>query len=229
MAETKKAFKKLPNLEAAITALSNLKGVGTTMASALLAAAAPEAAPFMADECLMAIPEIEGIDYTIKEYLKFVQHIQAAAARLNRDSPSFRWNAHQVELALWTHFVASELAPELLVSIPETNGKTVHQNGDAEKVCLLFCFLCGLVYCLNCVCVCVFQTASNESDGENSREQPAADSAEDSRGQAESEAPTADEQDSAASDVTHDSQRVSEVLLIDKGFSVTWNLEVESR
>ena len=31
--ETKKAFKKLPNLEQAITALSNLKGVGTTMAS----------------------------------------------------------------------------------------------------------------------------------------------------------------------------------------------------
>lgn len=33
MQETKKAFKKLPNLEQAITALSNLKGVGTTMAS----------------------------------------------------------------------------------------------------------------------------------------------------------------------------------------------------
>lgn len=33
MTETKRAFKKLPNLEQAITALSNLKGVGTTMAS----------------------------------------------------------------------------------------------------------------------------------------------------------------------------------------------------
>lgn len=33
MVETKKAFRKLPNLEQAITALSNLKGVGTTMAS----------------------------------------------------------------------------------------------------------------------------------------------------------------------------------------------------
>lgn len=84
MAETKKAFKKLPNLEQAITALSNLKGVGTTMASALLAAAAPESAPFMADECLMAIPEIEGIDYTTKEYLKFVQHIQNTVQRLNK-------------------------------------------------------------------------------------------------------------------------------------------------
>lgn len=36
MVETKKAFKKLPNLEQAMTALCNLKGVGTTMASALL-------------------------------------------------------------------------------------------------------------------------------------------------------------------------------------------------
>ncbi|EGK97131.1 AGAP012980-PA, partial [Anopheles gambiae str. PEST] len=36
--ETKKAFRKLPNLEQALNALSNLKGVGITMASALLAA-----------------------------------------------------------------------------------------------------------------------------------------------------------------------------------------------
>lgn len=86
MAETKKAFKKLPNLEQAITALSNLKGVGTTMASALLAAASPENAPFMADECLMAIPEIEGIDYTTKEYLNFVHHIQNTVERLNKQS-----------------------------------------------------------------------------------------------------------------------------------------------
>lgn len=61
MQETKKAFRKLPNLEQALTALSNLKGVGITMASALLAAAAPDIAPFMADECLMAIPDIDCI------------------------------------------------------------------------------------------------------------------------------------------------------------------------
>ena len=56
--------------------------------SALLAAAAPEMAPFMADECLMAIPEIEGIDYTTKEYLNFVSHIQGAAERLNKETQS---------------------------------------------------------------------------------------------------------------------------------------------
>lgn len=94
MAETKKAFKKMPNLEAAITALSNLKGVGTTMASALLAAASPDHAPFMADECLMAIPEIEGIDYTTKEYLNFVTHIQSTCDRLNKDT-SGGWTPHR--------------------------------------------------------------------------------------------------------------------------------------
>lgn len=145
MAETKKAFRKLPNLEQAITALSNLKGVGTTMASALLAAACPESAPFMADECLMAIPDIEGIDYTTKEYLKFANHINSVAERLNKAANECKrpdavfWSPHKVELALWTHYVLSEHKPELLSSIfagtPLENGNSippaVHQNGDS--------------------------------------------------------------------------------------------------
>ncbi|KAK5641209.1 hypothetical protein RI129_009756 [Pyrocoelia pectoralis] len=131
MAETKKAFKKLPNLEQAITALSNLKGVGTTMASALLAAACPESAPFMADECLMAIPEIEGIDYTTKEYLKFVNHIKAVVDRLKREDHKMSWSPHKVELAIWTHYVVTKLKPELLSSVGIENGNSlVHQNGD---------------------------------------------------------------------------------------------------
>lgn len=137
MAETKKAFKKLPNLEQAITALSNLKGVGTTMASALLAAASPENAPFMADECLKAIPEIEGIDYTIKEYMKFVQHIQNTVQRLNKQTSNGKtWNPHRVELALWTHYVACELNPELLEGIPlsaENGNSHPPSNGEATE------------------------------------------------------------------------------------------------
>ncbi|XP_055689930.1 uncharacterized protein LOC129793723 [Lutzomyia longipalpis] len=130
MQETKKAFKKLPNIEQAITALSNLKGVGTTMASALLAAAAPENAPFMADECLMAIPEIEGIDYTTKEYLNFVTHIQTTVGRLNAECEnSTFWSPHRVELALWAHYVASELQPELLSGIPGEISKNHVANG----------------------------------------------------------------------------------------------------
>ncbi|KYM93452.1 hypothetical protein ALC62_15810, partial [Cyphomyrmex costatus] len=137
MAETKKAFKKLPNLEQAITALSNLKGVGTTMASALLAAASPENAPFMADECLMAIPEIEGIDYTTKEYLNFVQHISNTVERLNKQTSNGKsWSPHRVELALWTHYVASELKPELLDGIPgstENGNSHSASNGEATE------------------------------------------------------------------------------------------------
>lgn len=89
---------------------------------ALLAAACPESAPFMADECLMAIPDIEGIDYTTKEYLKFVNHIQAAAERLNKAAAESKrpdavhWSPHKVELAIWTHYVVSQLKPELLSS-----------------------------------------------------------------------------------------------------------------
>ncbi|XP_052870498.1 uncharacterized protein LOC128276071 [Anopheles cruzii] len=144
-AETRKAFRKLPNLEQAITALSNLKGVGTTMASALLAAAAPETAPFMADECLMAIPEIEGIDYTTREYMNFVKHIRTTTDRLNRECHPLeqegedadasgaslkphekKWSPHRVELALWTHYVASELQPDLLENIPEESAGPVN-------------------------------------------------------------------------------------------------------
>lgn len=51
-----------------------------------MAAAAPDKAPFMADECLKAIPAIEGIDYTAKEYLNFVDHIQNTVERLNGES-----------------------------------------------------------------------------------------------------------------------------------------------
>ncbi|CRL08135.1 CLUMA_CG020851, isoform A [Clunio marinus] len=117
--ETKKAFRKLPNIEQAITALSNLKGVGTTMASALLAAALPENAPFMADEVLKAIPDIEGIDYTTREYLKFVTHIESTRDRLNQETESDQWSAHSVELAVWTHSVACDIKPELLKDMPD--------------------------------------------------------------------------------------------------------------
>lgn len=138
IAETKKAFRKLPNLEQAVAALSNLKGVGTTMASALLAAAAPDSAPFMADECLMAIPEIEGIDYTTKEYLNFVQHIQTTVERLNAETAGGggdpKWSPHRVELALWAHYVANDLSPELLDEMPAANAKAAAANGSGDGI-----------------------------------------------------------------------------------------------
>ena len=51
--------------------------------SAVLAAGAPEMAPFMADEVLLAMPDIEGIDYTMKEYIKLVEKTKECVERLN--------------------------------------------------------------------------------------------------------------------------------------------------
>ena len=44
---------------------------------------APELAPFMADECLLSMPEVEGIDYTMKEYIKLVEKTKECVERLN--------------------------------------------------------------------------------------------------------------------------------------------------
>ncbi|XP_063597781.1 uncharacterized protein LOC134774325 [Penaeus indicus] len=122
MTETKKAFRALlkkEDLPSAIQALCNLKGVGPAMASTILTAGSPELCGFMADECLLAIPEIEGIDYTTKELLNFVEQLKVAANRLNKeDNGSVTWNPHKVEMALWAHFVVGELKKELLDGMP---------------------------------------------------------------------------------------------------------------
>lgn len=48
-----KAFQSLPDIGKAIAELTTLKGVGPATASAVLAAYAPEIAPFMSDEVWM--------------------------------------------------------------------------------------------------------------------------------------------------------------------------------
>jgi len=119
MQETKKAFRQLAkkkDVKVSVDALCNLKGVGPAMASAVLAAGAPDMAPFMADECLLAMPDIEGIDYTMKEYLKLVEKTKETVERLN--SQGGEWNPHKVELAIWTHYVARDIKPELLDDMP---------------------------------------------------------------------------------------------------------------
>ena len=61
--EYKKSFRALlkkDDLTAAIQAMCILKGVGPAMASVMLTAADPNQCGFMADECLMAIPEIDS-------------------------------------------------------------------------------------------------------------------------------------------------------------------------
>merc|ERR1712018_686411 len=121
MQETKKAFRaidKREDIEAAVSALSNLKGVGPAMASAVLAAMAPDLAPFMADELLLSMPEVEGIDYTMKEYMKLVEKTKECVDRLNAQGGD--WNPHKVEMAVWTYYILRELKPEVL-ELPEAD------------------------------------------------------------------------------------------------------------
>merc|ERR1712227_22452 len=122
MQETKKAFRaidKRKDIEAAVSALSNLKGVGPAMASAVLAAMAPDLAPFMADELLLSMPEVEGIDYTMKEYMKLVEKTKECVDRLNAQGGD--WNPHKVEMAVWTYYILRELKPEVLEELPEAD------------------------------------------------------------------------------------------------------------
>lgn len=80
----------------------------------------------------MAIPDIEGIDYTAKEYLKYVQHIRTVVDRLNAENQNSNWNPHRVELALWAHYIARKLEPSLLDGMPGLED-SAKENGDSEE------------------------------------------------------------------------------------------------
>jgi len=135
MAESKKAFRALfkkGDLNVALAYLCNLKGIGPSTASAILTAGAPHLAAFMADECLAAVPEIEGIDYTVTEYLDLMKVLKQASIRLS--TPSSPWPVHRVELALWTHNILLLHKPELLHGVkdePEVNSGEEEEAPDS--------------------------------------------------------------------------------------------------
>ncbi|KAL3199523.1 hypothetical protein MRX96_013847 [Rhipicephalus microplus] len=92
---SKKAFRKLPNLSGAITALTNLKGIGPATASAILAAAFPEQAPYMADESMLSTPGVEATDYTLAEYLNYAERIKTCTEQLAQKDPNGTWTPHK--------------------------------------------------------------------------------------------------------------------------------------
>lgn len=130
---SKKAFRKLPNLSGAITALTNLKGIGPATASAILAAAFPEQAPYMADESMLSTPGVEATDYTLAEYLNYAERIKTCTQQLAQKDPESTWTPHKVELVLWAHYVARELKPSLLDDLSKHKDKVPAANGNGPS------------------------------------------------------------------------------------------------
>jgi hypothetical protein len=135
---SKKAFRKLyhqKNLSQAINALVTLKGIGPATASAVLCAAYPEHAPFMADECMLSTPGVEATDYTLAEYTNYSDQIRNCCEKLRESDPETKWTPHKVDEALWSHYLARELKPELLENMPLADGteRTIVPKNDISE------------------------------------------------------------------------------------------------
>ncbi|CAL9083070.1 unnamed protein product [Musa acuminata var. zebrina] len=103
---SRRAFAALPDLSKAISELTVLKGVGPATASAVLAAYAPDVAPFMSDEAMMAaMGNVK--EYTLKQYLAFAEKLQTKAKDLSAEGIIF--TPSDVERALWSSAVGSKL------------------------------------------------------------------------------------------------------------------------
>ncbi|KAK9215820.1 hypothetical protein WN944_007826 [Citrus x changshan-huyou] len=103
---SEKAFKSLPDLTKAVSELTVLKGVGPATASAVLAAYAPDVAPFMSDEAMWAALG-HSKDYSLKQYLLFADKLQAKAKELVSEENSF--TPSDVERALWSSAIGLKL------------------------------------------------------------------------------------------------------------------------
>ncbi|KAJ8499270.1 hypothetical protein OPV22_009822 [Ensete ventricosum] len=103
---SRRAFAALPDLSKAVSELTVLNGVGPATASAVLAAYAPDVAPFMSDEAMMATMG-NAKEYTLKQYLAFAEKLQTKAKDLSADGNIF--TPADVERALWSSAVGSKL------------------------------------------------------------------------------------------------------------------------
>lgn len=107
---SQKAFQSLPDISKAVSELTVLKGVGPATASAVLAAYAPDIAPFMSDEAMVAALG-NSKDYTLKQYILFVDKLQAKAKELSAKGDTF--TPSDVERAVWSSTIGAKL-PEPL-------------------------------------------------------------------------------------------------------------------
>ncbi|KAJ3672818.1 hypothetical protein LUZ60_006192 [Juncus effusus] len=115
---SKKAFGSLPDLSKAISELTVLKGVGPATASAVLAAFAPDVAPFMSDEAMMlAVGNIK--EYTLKQYLAFAKKLQDKAKELSGEGEKF--TPSDLERAMWSSVIGSKSSASSTKDETKTN------------------------------------------------------------------------------------------------------------
>uniref|UniRef100_UPI00398E9984 uncharacterized protein n=1 Tax=Pristiophorus japonicus TaxID=55135 RepID=UPI00398E9984 len=125
---TRKAFKLLPDISAAITEISKLKAVGPATASAVLVTGASQDAAFMADEAVESIPGLVPIKYTLKHYILYLEKVRVCARQLNQNDLVKDWTPHRIEQCLWTWAVAQSIKPLLLKDIVLHQNKTVNKE-----------------------------------------------------------------------------------------------------
>lgn len=130
---SRKAFRLLPDVQAAITELSSLKGLGPATASAVLAAGAPEEAAFMADEAVESIPGLRPIQYTAKHYTLYLSKVAERTKTLNKVDALRDWTPHRVELCLWAWAVANQLQLPLLKEVNLKDGLSDSSDSDNDK------------------------------------------------------------------------------------------------
>lgn len=116
---SEKAFQSLPDLSKAISELTVLKGVGPATASAVLAACAPETAAFMSDEAVEAALG-NSKDYSLKQYLLFMDKIQAKAKELSSNEDPF--TPSDIERSLWSSAIGAKLLASQTKQETETKG-----------------------------------------------------------------------------------------------------------
>ncbi|GAB4852413.1 hypothetical protein Ancab_016607 [Ancistrocladus abbreviatus] len=122
---SEKAFLSLPDLAKAVSELTVLKGVGPATASAVLAAYAPDVAPFMSDEAMEVVLG-DSKDYSLKRYLVLADKLQTKAKELTSEDRVF--TASDVERAIWSSIVGAKLVKPARNVESDVNSKTISRR-----------------------------------------------------------------------------------------------------
>lgn len=130
---SRKAFSLLPDVHAAITELSSLKGVGPATASAVLAAGAPEQAAFMSDEAMESIPGLTPIQYTVKHYILYLTKMVEQTEKLNRVDCQQDWTPQRLEQCLWALSIATKQQLSILQDISLSNKRRSESDEKPQK------------------------------------------------------------------------------------------------